>query len=353
MSSMKLRAAEILFKNKVIILLPLLIIVPLTTMVALRPRPVKWQSFGVIWVDQYRPLYTDERLGYTPAANQAQLLNDLLRTRSFSLEVLNATPVAPTPGDAEAERDAIQFLWSSVRVGATSNNFVMTMASTGDPELSQQLAKAVMTSFERVLQTRTEMQSKLALAFYGDALTKAEQTMEKSRAELATYIAAHPELNRPTTDTLGPTARDAKLARLLGQVNTDQQNYDGLRRRSDEIQANAAAGVEGQRLAFTVVDEPQVPLDPVVSRRFSVLKLPLVGTVMGLLLGAGLAVWLVLTNRAVLGTRDIQVSLGVPVLGEIPELRRRRWPWQPSPRDAVRLRLTTPARLASPESKGA
>jgi capsular polysaccharide biosynthesis protein len=343
---MKQRAVETLFKRKLLILLPLLIIVPLSVMFALRPRPQQWQAFAVIWVDQYRPLYQDERLGYTPAANQSQLLNDFLHTRGFALTVLQQTRLADDLTDSAAEDQLVRQLWGAVAAWPTSNNFITIMVTTSSGALSHEIAKAVVAQYQTVLRDRLETQSKAALALYADALAKAEQQLNKSRNELAAYVAASPQLTdrRPDSGVL-LEARDPQFARLTVQVNNDQDLYRAMKDRYETVKATGAAGLEGQELAFSVVDEPRQPLQPVPHSRLGLIRLPLIGIVVALMLSSAIAVFFIVTNRAVLGAQDIDSTLGLPVIGEIPELRRRRRPWQRAPRDAVRLRVVAPARV--------
>jgi capsular polysaccharide biosynthesis protein len=342
---MKERAAEILYKHKLLILLPVLIILPLSLALALQPRSDRWQAFAVVWVEQPRPLYQDDRLGYTPGPNTAQLLNDLVHTRTFALDVARQTRLATKMDSPEGEDWAMRRIWRAVRAFPTSNAFVTITVTTDDPDLTYEVAQSVLINFQTQLRARLEAQNRLALDYYAGALRQAEQNLTKSRADLAAYLAAHPELTRPGVDP-GPflTARDTTLARLTEQANHDQEIYSSLLRRYEEIQASARAGLEGQQLAFTVVDEPQPPLRPVPRGRLALIKLPAIGLVLASLLSGVIGLVLVLTNRTVLDARDIQRGVGLPVLEEIPELRRRRFPWQRAPRHAVRLRIVAPAR---------
>jgi hypothetical protein len=81
--------------------------------------------------------------------------------------------------------------------------------------------------------------------------------------------------------------------------------------------------------------------------------LPAFGLVMGLMLSGAVAVVVVITNRAVHGAPDVRGLLDLPVLAEVPELRRKRWPWQRAPRHAVRLRVVSPARSRAAEPHAA
>lgn len=340
---MKQRATEIVFRQLLFILLPFFIIVPLTTAVALRPKPPMWRSAAVIWVDQYALLYEDDRLGYSPAMNQAQLLNSLLQTRTFSLGVLQQTRLAPQLTSSYAEDEALSLLSRSVGAFPTSNSFVSIAAVTGDPDLSQELVTVLVTSFQEALRARIENQSQLTSTLYSDGLKKAEDALAKSRRELSNYLIAHPELSR-TDSTAGlAAARDTTLPRLQSQVAYDEREYNSLRERVDVNRRYTMQGLEGQQLAFNVIDEAQVPNLPLPVSKLSYLKLPVIGVIVAALLSSGLAAILVLTNRAVLSRYDIQTLGGVPLLGEVPVLRRRKRLWQRSHRDAVRLKLGMPA----------
>src|SRR3712207_6201352 len=104
---MRERAVEVLFKHKLLIFLPVLVIVPLSVMVAARPRPQNWQAFATIWIDQYKPLYSDERLLYTPAANTAQLIRNFLGTYSFASQVIESTSLAPMLEQPASRQEAL------------------------------------------------------------------------------------------------------------------------------------------------------------------------------------------------------------------------------------------------------
>ena len=236
-------------------------------------------------------------------------------------------------------------LWNSVRAWARSNNFISVMASTRDPDLSLELIQAVIESYRQTLRARLEEKSATAAAFYLDKMQKTEEAMAKSRNELAKYLNARPDLGGSGGEL--SATRDPNLARLQSQAELDTAAFNAARAAYRQNQEMTEAGIEGQPLGFTVLDEPQRPMYAVGTPRFGLIKLPLVGTVLALVVSSGVAVFLILTNRSVLGPTDVQIGLGLPVLGEIPELRRKRFPWQRSARDAVRWRLGEPVHVPS------
>jgi capsular polysaccharide biosynthesis protein len=356
----KYRAFEILFRNKLLILLPLAVMLCATTAVAVRPQPMRWQSFAAVWVDPYKPLTTDDRL--STAASQALLINDFIHTRAFAISVLKQTQLAPLL-DNPATQLSVVGQFQSWTHTAASGSFVTISATTPDPELSLKLAQAVVTSFQDILQGQSDNQAQAALDVYGTALKQAQDALTQSQSDLAAYLAAHPELARAGPDAAGRIALDPTYANLLNAVSVNQSNYNSLQQRLTNIQETAAAGRQGLPFTFTLVDEPQRPIYPVRASRLNRIKLPAIGLVVGLTLSGALAALLVLSNRAALGAPDIEAMFNQPVLGEIrplhgdwwPFQRRHRssratwWPWGRKPRDIVRLRLATAARLRTHE----
>jgi uncharacterized protein involved in exopolysaccharide biosynthesis len=343
------RSVEILFKHKFLLLLPFVVIMPMMIALALQPQPKRWSTSATIWVDQYRPLYVDDRLGYSPANSMSQLFNNFLRSRSFARSVLKQTQYAPYLDTPIGEEAALADLWSGVRVYPSSNTFIRLTATMRDPEVAVTVARTVLQEFQTELRKRRETQTNTALGFYQEALNKAQKDLEKARLELVVYLAAHPELFERTPEGLQPSAireQDSNYTRLNSQTQFAEASYSEARKRYEDLQTSAAAGFEGQELSFVVVDQPEQPLRPFTERRLSLLKLPLIGLVLGLILSAAIATILIITNRAVLGVRDLRSAFALPVLAEIPELRRKRWLWQRRPYDAVRMKLVGPARSA-------
>src|SRR5262245_20374213 len=83
------------------VLLPL-IVGPIALMMA----PVYYETWTGIWVERPTYLaYNDDWNRYnTPAQNQTIRLSELLRTRTFLLEVAKNTPLAPLIGTQKGEQ---------------------------------------------------------------------------------------------------------------------------------------------------------------------------------------------------------------------------------------------------------
>ena len=111
--------------------------------------------------------------------------------------------------------------------------------------------------------------------------------------------------------------RDRDLALLISQVNVDEQTYSTARQQYLVAEQKAAASNDAQPFAFTVVDPPTRALRPVTPKIIDLLKLPIVGLVLGLMLSCGIATVLIYTDHTIRDARDLESAVGVPVLGVV------------------------------------
>jgi uncharacterized protein involved in exopolysaccharide biosynthesis len=340
------RALEIIFRSKLVILLPMLIVLPITVLLALWPQRPQWRSVSTVWVDPYKPLSLDDRLGLTPALNQSALLQDFLHTHSFIKTVLEQTSLKSQIDNERTTERAEQSFLQSVKVTATSNAFFTIAITTTDPALTYAIAHNINSTFQDMLQKRLQTQSDTAGKLYGDSLAQSQEALTKSQGQLAAYLAQHPDLASVAAgggSTLPLSLRDGNLALLLQQVTADQASYNTARQRFVDLQWNVATSEDAQPFAFTVVDQPQQPTTPVHESRLLLLRLPAVGLVVALMLGGGLAALLVLTNHTIMDSHDVETYLGVPVIGSVSELGSGGWLESRRRGRSVRLQLASPA----------
>ncbi len=362
---MKRHAVEVLFRRKLWLVLPLLLIVPPSIAYALRQVPKQWLVTASVWVDQDKSLYTDDRLGYAPAVNQADLLNNFIRTRSFAESVLSKTPVASELSDPRTADRLLSDFPKHVHASASSTAFIGVTVVTLDRDLSLQIMQGTLDQFQQVLTTQVASQSQTEVSLASQNLADAEATLNRSQQALAQYLAAHPELVAKSTvgSSVSILDQDPQLAKLSQQVSIDQGAYSAAQQRVRDASQSAATGQHGVRYTFMVVDQPKAPLSPVKISLVSRMKVPAIGLVLGLLCAVGMGVCFVLVNHRVLGTYDLERVMTAPVLGELPALRGTRWRWmrrlnrvgrpgwslQRRPKDVVRMRLTLPARVEPAE----
>lgn len=337
---MKHRATEILFRHIVLLALPFVVIVPLTVLYTLHTRRAQWESVASAWVTQPSPIYTEDRLGSTPAPNQASLLQSLLTTRTFATAVLRQTPLASQLDGGAKENAAIARLQKAITVSPTGNEIVTVRVRGDTPDLAYAIAQAVLTTFaDQVAQESTAV-AQTSVALQENAYNKANAQYTASLNALASYIAQHPELADPSKPL--PPNTDPTYERLLAQANSDQQAYNEAKLRYEQAKQQAQAGSTALPYTFSVIDPPRKPVEPVPVKKTTLLKLPLIGLAFALMLSGLTAAYLVLSDRRIFTAADLREATGLAVLGTLPDLAAR---WRREPRDLVRARIAAPARV--------
>jgi hypothetical protein len=335
------RAISIIFAHKLLILLPLIIVLPITTAVGFRPKQKHWQSTAVVWVDEPQPDYGKEDLGWTPAGNQAVFLNQLMHTTSFSTEVLQQTSLAGRLKDPKSKDQALKDFWTSAWVAPSQVNFMTIGVTMTDPTLAFTTAKAILASYQSHLTTRGETESDAAISQASDDLKQAGQALANANSQLATYLSAHPELTQ--TDKAGTlaTSRDPNFALFSQSVTDAQAAYTAQRQHLLDLEQTSSTGRQAQAFQFNVIDEPEMPQLPIQDRLLDKIQIPAIGLLLALMLSACIAAVLIIADHSVVNGLDVLVELNLPLLAEIPELRCDSGPYGDSD-DCVRLTLSDP-----------
>src|SRR5881398_2302927 len=88
---------ETLFRHKMLLLLPPVLITAIVTPLAILTAPVSYESWTGIWVDKptYLTSSNDWNQWQRPAQNQGAALTEMLRTQSFVTDVAKRTSLAP------------------------------------------------------------------------------------------------------------------------------------------------------------------------------------------------------------------------------------------------------------------
>ena len=340
------RAVEILFRAKWLILLPIVVIVPITTAITFRPQAPKWRVISTIWVDPYRPLDQNDNLGVEPAMSQAQLIRDFIHTDTFSRTVLEQTSLKPMLQTQQGAERAQEKFWQAIQVTPTSVSFLTISVTTEDPDLSYAMAHGINATYQDMMQKQLEAQTATADKLYGDSLSQAANALSKSQAQLAGYLTQHPELvlsGRVNADA-SSMLDGGNLSLLTDQVSKDRENYNAARQRYLDFQQAAAGRRDALPFTFTVVDQPQRPVLPVHESRLTLLKIPIVGLILALMLSSGIAALLVLTSHTILDGRDVETYLGLPVVGTVSELGPSRCRLARRGGGSIRVQLAAPAR---------
>jgi hypothetical protein len=357
---MTTKILEAFFRHKLLILLPIFLIPLLVGPIALITTPVYYESWTGVWVD--RPTYLNySQSGWnvyqTPSQNQANALNEQLRTRSFMMDIAKRTQLAPLVGTQRGEDRINQIFSTGLQITPTGDHLLVIHFRADTARLAYDLLNATIDAFKENASTDRVNQASLAISFYQSQLQDAQDRLNKLTSSARQYVAANPRLGslspQPGTQTdpvLPVTSTDAQLADLMGQIQFQQKEIDRVRGDLSQAQFDASAGLEAADLGFQVLDPAQVPSAATRALRKQLIY-PIAGFAGGIALSAILLVLLVAGDRAVRSEGDLPTS--VRVLGVMPQLKLklRRIP-KSARRDAMRRAIGFAAGTALPAPGG-
>jgi uncharacterized protein involved in exopolysaccharide biosynthesis len=310
-----LRVLETFFRHKVLILLPT-IVLPIVIGVIAFAAPAPYESAAGVWVERATYLsYRDEfERWLTPAQSQTNRLNELLRTRSFLVDVVLRSSLADEVA-SEAGRERMRQLFSEgLAVEPNGEHLIVVRFRAATPELAQDLVNAVVEAFQvKVADDRTG-QAQLAISFYQARVVESDEQLAGATAALRRYVGASPS-PRP-----GATQLDSQALELQRRVEYAESEAERARSLLDQARLEVSASQKGQELGFRVVDPPQLATAPTRQLRRT-LMYPVVGTLGGIVLSGLLLLLLVAADRSVRSHLDLEGSVGV--LGVVPRLQAR------------------------------
>jgi len=163
---------------------------------------------------------------------------------------------------------------------------------------------------ERVVGTETRTINPLHRDLYSSIITQEVELMALEAREAGLH-----RLISEAEDKLSHLpAKELELARLTRDAKVLEELYIMLRTRNEEIRIAEAM----QTANVQVIDEATLPVYPVKPR----VKLNIaIGAVLGVFLGVGLAFLLEFIDNTVKTKDDVERLLGIPVLGQIPDLK--------------------------------
>ncbi len=307
------KLTEVLFSHLWVVI-AMVIVLPFVALVALAPSS-EYASTSTVWVDRTITgtgvTFGQDNQYLTPAQNQAQTLNDLLKTRAFRLAVAARASLIPPGYEETTKVPEMEVLASTV--GA---NLVTVTAQAPSPSLSAALVRSVIAEYQARVTAETSRQLSSTIDFYEAQLPTATAELQSRQQKLSEYLQAHPNaqvLNSPENTSL-------EYQTLLSNVDAQQKIVDSI---NDSISATNLSLVtvdQNQGKAFEVQDdalEPSQPLSVSLTKRVG---LPMVGLAFGVLIAVAYVTLLFRTDHTIRTTADV-LDANVPVLGMVSELR--------------------------------
>lgn len=328
------RLLETFFRHKLLLLLPPIILPLIVGPITILRTPTYYEVNTGIWVDRPTYLtYSDDSNRYlTPAQNQSQRMNEVLRTRAFVSEVARATSMAPLVGTPKGDEQIQQIIGRGLSIQPNGNNLLVVRFRADTAQLAFDVINAVVDTYKTMMLNDRLAQAEVATAFYGDRLKTAQEQLAKSNDAIRRYVAGNPRLSgsAPASDIsaamapLTAAATDSRFEELRRRQRLDQDDVERARTSLDKVAVDAAAARQGQDLDFRIVDAPSKPTAPSREQYRKMLIFPVAALALGLGLSATLLVLLAASDRSVRSQADL--ALTVRVLGLIPHLSPEQVP---------------------------
>ena len=303
------KLVEAVFRRWWVVLLP--IVLAPAAVVALTRHAPEYRSIATVWVA--RPDSIDGgTLGrssnpYTSAAQaQTQVMRDLLSTRTFREAVATGAGLG-------ADGDVI--VTNSVAVQTAGVNLISIEATRPTGDVAQRLVAAVTKEYLSRAIAESKRQSEVAITYYTSQLTPVQYELDKRRTDLSGYLAIHPAASESKTDLTYP--------RLLDAVASQTRIVDDLNTSLQTAQRSNLTANQGVEAAYTVQDQPKVPLAPLsvsTTKRFGY---PAAGLVFGLILAACYLYLVFRSDHSIRSSEDL-AGLPVALLAYVPELSSSR-----------------------------
>jgi uncharacterized protein involved in exopolysaccharide biosynthesis len=320
---------EAFFRHKWLVLLPPLLIPLLVTPIVFLTTPVAYESVAGVWVDRATYLDPKGQSQYVSAAlSQSNQIGELLHTRSFMLDVVQRTSLAPLLATKGGEVRVQDLMDKGVTVAAipTGTHLIAIRARFSTPQLAYQVAQAVIDAYNDRNSNQQLDQSSTAISFFQSQLQAAQDSSTKATQDLSQYAVAMGYASSGDGTPLAPDAQsassfDPRFAELQANAHFSQQQVDLARASLQNAQQTSAVAMQGADIGFQVIDPPTVPTAPATSLKNVIIY---VAAALGIGLGISVIVLalLVAGDRSIRQDADLQPP--VRILGVVPMLKLKQ-----------------------------
>jgi hypothetical protein len=305
-------------------LLTLLILLPLIGLTTAYLLPRSYESTARLWALRLYDINDQTNQANNPAATPAQTqataLAQLLQTRTFALAVAYQTSLASTLAlDTNTARNAqlvddalFREISHHVQVTDSGNNLFVVSYKNQDPKVAQQVVADVVRLYAVQGRKIALDLSQYQLQNYQSQLAQTKNDLSTAQTAEAEYLSKHPELqDQGLTDT--------QYMLLYAQTVQEQAKLQNIQIAIDTIYKEIAQQGAGTNNLFAVLDAPTVAMQP-VSRLGLLLAAGGIGLALALLACSLYIIILVRRDHTMYTPLDIQNSLALPVVAQIPHL---------------------------------
>ena len=311
------RYVQAFFRHPFLLTMPIVLAVAVSLGYEFR-QPRSFAASATMWCDVPVPNQSSIFSGTSelPSASQSVVLMELLQTREFLSKVGHRGPWAgyltAHPG-SEGDRLLFQ-LAGDVSVG-TPGPHVLAIATKGaSSEEALALAKSVADAYVTEVNDTQRTRAQSSVGFYKLQVDQASTALAAAQDKLTKYLAAN--------QGSGPMGAlvDATVAQLTQAVSVAQSNYDQAT--SHLTGAGVGLSSVADSGVLRVFDSPRTTGLP-VSRKKKLVFGGVAGIFAGALVSLFTLLFLVVGDRAVHGTGDVEDLLGMQVVGTIDQFKTK------------------------------
>ncbi len=272
-----------------------------------------YRSSAVVWVGSSpagNQVFGHYNPWLSPAANQANSINDLLATEAFRLQVLRGAGLV-APETPEPVVPAGLKIYSY----AHGANLLTIVGEAPDAVSAQSLVDSAIKQFRARGTQEAEQNAGLSAEYYDQQLKVAEAEFTARKKAVDDYVRANPAAAIPGSAYNVGLDYQSLITRAEDQgliVLTLQNSLQA-------VQRSLASAPQSQEAAFEVQDEPKVPAGPVPVSYMSRLGLPVAALLLGALISATYLYVVYRTDHTIQSAEDLE-GLDVRVLGRVPQI---------------------------------
>lgn len=267
--------------------------IALTTLLAIwyvAGTPAAYQSGASLWVDTPAPqpssLTQTNEFTVTPASQAQELLNELLTTRQFRLEVgrngplekyLAAHPssgfgpsalLAKLRGKQSADDLVVTALDPKHVVTTVAGPQVLAVTLTAPtPQVALGTMRALVAAFNQQRTSFNLERAQATVAYYQNQAKVAGDTLRSTESAIQSFTSANPGI-----DGTGQTAQDAQLRTLTQAERIARSRYNAATKATNQASLNFTAA-KTDHTSFKVLDPPALPTGPVSGKKKQLMAL--------------------------------------------------------------------------------
>jgi uncharacterized protein involved in exopolysaccharide biosynthesis len=278
-------------RHRLLFSLPLLVTTALALWYVLG-APKLYESDASLWVDTPAPqqssLAQPNAFAVTPATQAQQLLDELLTTRTFRVDIARRGPLAKYlatssqsgwgPTALMAKLRGPQSLDAQIVTALDPKHVLTTVAGpqvlavsvrSASPTVAAGTLSALISAFSSQRTTFSVERAQAAVAYFRNQAQAAQRALGTARTAIQQYVATNPGASPTAT---GTTAADAQMRSLTEAEKVASTRYAASIRGANQASVSLAA-TGSDPSSFQVIDRPTVPTGPVSGKKKEIMAL--------------------------------------------------------------------------------